>query len=71
MAAGVDPGLVRVSESIARAMEADGSDLRDNATPTLRRLRRELREGRGRSTERLRALARDPALARAPARRTS
>src|SRR6185503_960062 len=47
---------------IARAVEDDGSDLRDAASPELRRLRRELREGRGRITERLRALARDPSL---------
>jgi len=62
LAAGVDPTLVRVSEPIARAVEDDGSDLRDGASPALRRLRRELREGRGRITERLRALARDPSL---------
>ena len=62
LAAGVDPALVRLSESIARAVEDDGSDLRDGASPALRRLRRELREGRGRITERLRALARDPSL---------
>ena len=62
LAAGVDHALVRVSEPIARAVEDDGSDLRDGASPALRRLRRELREGRGRITERLRALARDPSL---------
>ena len=62
LAAGVDPALVRLSEPIARAVEDDGSDLRDGASPALRRLRRELREGRGRITERLRALARDPTL---------
>ena len=62
LAAGVDRALVRLSEPIARAVEDDGSDLRDGASPALRRLRRELREGRGRITERLRALARDPAL---------
>ena len=58
----IDPMLARVSEPIARAVEDDGSDLRDGASPALRRLRRELREGRGRIAERLRALARDPAL---------
>ena len=62
IAAEVDPGLAPLAESIDRAIEPDGSDLRDNATPTLRRLRRELRDGRSRVTERLRALARDPAL---------
>ena len=58
----VDPSLARVSEPITRAVEDDGSDLRDRASPALRRLRRELREGRGRIAERLRALARDPSL---------
>ena len=53
---------MRLSEPIARAVEDDGSDLRDGASPALRRLRRELREGRGRITERLRSLARDPSL---------
>ncbi|HEU0056846.1 MAG TPA: hypothetical protein VFQ08_06270, partial [Gaiella sp.] len=62
LAAGVDPALVRVSEAIARAVEDDGSDLRDGASPALRRLRKELREGRARITERLRTLARDPLL---------
>jgi DNA mismatch repair protein MutS2 len=58
----VDATLSHVSEPIGRAVEDDGSDLRDGASPALRRLRRELREGRGRITERLRTLARDPAL---------
>jgi DNA mismatch repair protein MutS2 len=58
----IEPSLARVSEPIARAVEDDGSDLRDAASPALRRLRRELREGRGRIAERLRALARDPSL---------
>jgi DNA mismatch repair protein MutS2 len=62
LAAGVDPALLRVSEAIARAVEDDGSDLRDGASPALRRLRKELREGRARITERLRTLARDPLL---------
>lgn len=58
----VDTTLSHVSEPITRAVEDDGSDLRDDASPALRRLRRELREGRGRLTERLRTLARDPSL---------
>ena len=58
----VDTALSHVSEPITRAVEDDGSDLRDGASPALRRLRRELREGRGRITERLRSLARDPSL---------
>ncbi len=58
----IDPGLAALAEAIAKAVEDDGSDLRDGASPALRRLRRELREGRARMTERLRSLARDPAL---------
>ena len=58
----VDTSLSHVSEPITRAVEDDGSDLRDGASPVLRRLRRELRDGRGRITERLRSLARDPSL---------
>ena len=59
MADGIDPGLRSLAESIDRAVEDDGSDLRDAATPVLRRLRRQLREGRARLAERLRALASD------------
>ncbi len=59
----VDPTLLSVSEEIGRAVEEDGSDLRDSASPALRRLRRELRDGRGKVAERLRKIARDPALA--------
>ena len=58
----VDPGLGTVANAIARAIEDDGSDVRDDATPTLRRLRRELREGRAQLAERLRQFARDPEL---------
>jgi DNA mismatch repair protein MutS2 len=58
----IDPGLEAIAERIDRAVEEDGSDLRDNASPALRRLRRELREGRARLAERLRRLARDPAV---------
>ena len=47
LVAGVDESLSSAAEAIARAVEEDGSDLRDSATPALRRLRRELREGRG------------------------
>ena len=56
------PELASIAEAIDRAVEEDGSDLRDGASPTLRRLRRELREGRARLTERLQRLARDPEL---------
>jgi DNA mismatch repair protein MutS2 len=63
LVAGIDPTLLSVAEEIGRSVEEDGSDLRDSASPPLRRLRRELREGRGRLAERLRKIARDPALA--------
>jgi DNA mismatch repair protein MutS2 len=59
----IDPALLSVADEIGRSVEEDGSDLRDSASPPLRRLRRELREGRGRLAERLRKIARDPALA--------
>jgi DNA mismatch repair protein MutS2 len=58
----IEPGLDALAERIDRAVEEDGSDLRDNASPALRRLRRELREGRARLAEHLRKLARDPEL---------
>ena len=62
IAAAIDPSLSRLEEMLERAVEDDGSDLRDSASPALRRLRRELRGGRARLAERLRALARDPGL---------
>ncbi len=63
MVTAIEPELLTIAEAIGRAVEEDGSDLRDSASPDLRRLRRELREGRGRLAERLRKLARDPGLA--------
>jgi DNA mismatch repair protein MutS2 len=63
LAAPVDPSLRRVADAIGEAVEEDGSDLRDNASPALRRLRRHLREGRHRIAEELRRLARGSALA--------
>ena len=59
----IDGSLLSVAEEIGRVVEEDGSDLRDSASPDLRRLRRVLREGRGKLAERLRKIARDPALA--------
>jgi len=56
----LDPSLAAVADAIGDAVEDDGSDLRDGASPVLRRLRRELREGRVRLTERLQRFARDP-----------
>ena len=58
LAAAIDPGLKPVGEAIGRAVEEDGSDVRDNASPRLRKLRAELRNGRHRVTERLEQLVR-------------
>lgn len=58
----IDPGLSGLADTIGGAVEEDGSDLRDGASPTLRRLRRELRDGRAQLAERLRRLARDPGI---------
>jgi DNA mismatch repair protein MutS2 len=58
----VDPALARLAEIIARAVEEDGSGLRDNASPALRRLRSQLREGKHRVAEQLRRLARSEEL---------
>jgi DNA mismatch repair protein MutS2 len=58
LVAPIDPGLAPVAEEIGRRVEDDGSDLRDAASPQLRRLRVELRRGRQRVTEELARLAR-------------
>jgi DNA mismatch repair protein MutS2 len=58
----VDPGLAGLADAVRRAVEDDGSDLRDSASPQLRRLRRELRDGRHRVAEELARLARSPEL---------
>lgn len=58
LAEAIDPGLRQLAETIAGRVEPDGSDLRDSASPELRRLRRQLREGRGRIADELRRLAR-------------
>ena len=63
LTAGIEPFLLSIAEEIGRSVEEDGSDLKDSASPELRRLRRQLREGRGKLAERLRKIARDPALA--------
>ena len=59
IAGGIDPGLASLASDIDRAVEEDGTELKDGASPSLRRLRRELREGRARLAERLQRLARD------------
>jgi DNA mismatch repair protein MutS2 len=54
----IDPDLRVVAEAVERAVEEDGSDLRDNASALLRKLRAELRKGRHRAVEELTRLAR-------------
>ena len=58
VAAPIDPTLAALAAEIRRCVEDDGSDLRDNASPALRKLRRELRDGRQRVADELRRLAR-------------
>ena len=58
----VDPALAAVAGEIDRRVEEDGSGLRDNASPLLRRLRNELRAGRQRVTDELARLARSAEL---------
>ncbi len=58
----IEPGLSALAERIERAVEPDGSDLRDNATPALRQLRRDLATVRQRTADRLAAMAASPAL---------
>src|SRR5438046_1802560 len=54
----IEPSLGAVAEEISRAVEEDGSDVRDSASPELRRLRKQVRESRLRVAEELRRLAR-------------
>jgi DNA mismatch repair protein MutS2 len=54
----VEPSLLELAESVDRCVEDDGSDLRDDASPTLRRLRRELRNGDARLRDELARIAR-------------
>jgi DNA mismatch repair protein MutS2 len=58
LAATIDAGLAPLVKSIDRAVEPDGSDLKDNASPRLRKLRIELRTGRQRVAEKLEQLVR-------------
>ena len=58
LAAAIDPGLAPLASTIDRAVAEDGSDLRDNASPKLRKLRGELRTGRQRVRDRLEQLVR-------------
>jgi DNA mismatch repair protein MutS2 len=56
--ASIDPALAPVADEIDRCIEDDGSDVRDTASPELRRLRRELRNGGARVREELARVAR-------------
>ena len=56
--ASIDPALAPVAAEIDRCIEDDGSDLRDTASPVLRRLRREVRNGSARVREELARVAR-------------
>ena len=58
LAGAIDPALAPLWKSLDRALEDDGSDLRDNASPKLRKLRGELRTGRQRVRDRLEQLVR-------------
>jgi DNA mismatch repair protein MutS2 len=62
IAAAIDPDLTSLAKEIERCVEDDGSDLRDNASPLLRRLRKELRGLRHAVVEELRRLARAPGI---------
>ena len=62
LGAAIDPALAPVAESVQRAIEDDGSDLRDTASPKLRKLRGQLRTGRQRVNEKLEQLVRSGGL---------
>src|SRR5207245_7817613 len=54
----LDPALAPVADEIDRCIEDDGADVRDTASPLLRRLRREVRNGAARVREELARVAR-------------
>ena len=58
IADGIEPSLRALAETIDQAVEKDGSDLRDTASPRLRKLRAELRNGRHRVAEKMEQLVR-------------
>lgn len=58
LASAIDPALNPLADAVDRAVEGDGSDLKDNASPALRKLRGELRTGRRRVAEKLEQLVR-------------
>jgi DNA mismatch repair protein MutS2 len=58
IADGIDPSLLPLADEVDRCVEEDGSDLRDTASPRLRKLRAELRSGNARVREELARVAR-------------
>jgi DNA mismatch repair protein MutS2 len=56
--AAIDPALAPVADEVDRCIDEDGSDVRDTASPVLRRLRRELATGAARVREELARVAR-------------
>ncbi len=54
----VDTALRKPADEIERTIEEDGSDVRDTASPLLRKLRKELREGGARVRDELARVAR-------------
>jgi DNA mismatch repair protein MutS2 len=62
LAAPLDPALAGLADEIDKRVEDDGSDLRDGASPRLRRLRSELRNGRQRIADELQRIARSSEL---------
>lgn len=62
LASAIDPSLAPLADSIRRQVEDDGSDLKDTASPRLRKLRVELRNGRQRVREKLEQLVRSGGL---------
>jgi DNA mismatch repair protein MutS2 len=58
----VEPSLGSVADTIDRCVEEDGSDLRDTASPKLRKLRTELRNGNARVRDALARVARSSAV---------
>jgi len=54
----IEPSLVGLAEAIDRCVADDGSDLRDEASPKLRKLRREVRNGDARLRDELARIAR-------------
>jgi DNA mismatch repair protein MutS2 len=54
----LDPGLAAVADEIERCIDEDGSDVRDTASPLLRKLRAEVRNGGARVRDELARVAR-------------